>query len=314
MKNLVRNLLTLVAIFVALQIQCQPGSTRMEDLLQFVDSHAMQSSAYTTAPGENSLVTSDAGIIIGQLDSFYYYRVENGKRSYWTEKTIIINDTIFHRFSDLHELGFQILVYSAKTGKLLKVQDQAGRTGTAYHFKMDGRLDSITSGSGTTLRVEYDDNREYWRAGDGQLLTYQEFDAAGHITQLCNFRGLATDGSEWRQLNYFWEKGQFIKSQTYRVKNGVSKPRSENIFERDKNGLLRSVQVFEFNSRDQKFQVNGFGGSVKYKSAKNSEGQYVITRTYEGSPVTYTFDHRGNWVSIVGKVVEEHRVLFYVDK
>jgi YD repeat-containing protein len=189
---------------------------------------------------------------------------------------------------------------------------QRGRTEVEYHYSKEGKLDSTTSKSGGSVYVVYEGNKEYWRLRENdQLLTYQEFDQDGHIVQIRNHRGLAEDGSEWREINYEWKNGQPAKTYTQTFKKAGSKPGVENTFERDKNGLLQNVVYYDFDRNKRKFLVKGFGGPIKYKTSKNGQGQTVVTRTYEGQPVAYTFDERGNWVSIVGANVEEHRVLFY---
>ncbi len=292
--------------------QAQPGTLRLDSLLQFVDWHENHRSGYALAPGENSMLTKKADVILGQLDSFYYYRVENGKRSYWTNRTIIEADTIFHLFFEMDKPDYGTEVYSKATGKLLKNITQRGQTELEYHYSNDWKLDSTTSKSGGSMYVVYEGNKEYWRMRENdQLLTYQEFDNYGHIVQIRNHRGLAEDGSEWREINFEWKNGQLVKMDTRTVKKGESRPGVENTLERDKKGLLQNVGYYDFDSKKRKFLVKGFGGPIKYKTSKNGQGQTVVTRTYEGEPIVYTFDERGNWVSIVGKYVEEHRVLFY---
>jgi hypothetical protein len=310
--NNLKQLPTYLFLICSILGQAQPGSLSLDSLLRFVDWHETHRSGYALAPGENSIVTKKAEVILGQLDSFYYYRVENGKRLYWTHKTIIEADTIFHFFFEMDKPDYGTQVYSKATGKLLKTLTQRGKTELEYHYSEDGKLDSTTSGLGGNMYVVYDGNKEYWRLTENnQLLTYQEFDEDGHIIQIRNHRGLAEDGSEWREINFEWKKGQLVKSHTRTVKKGESRPGVENTFERDKNGLLKSVGYYEFDSNKRKFKVIGFGGPVKYETSKNDKGHTIVTRPYQGETIVFTFDEWGNWLSIVGKYVEEHRVLFY---
>ncbi len=310
-----KKALAILMLLAALHCQAQPGTLHKDSLLQFVDWYENHRSGYTLAPGENSSLTKKAEVILGQLDSFYYHRIENGNRSYWTNKIIIEADTIFHLFFEMNRPEFGTEVYSKATGKLLKTITQRGQTTLEYHYSNDWKLDSTTSKSGGSVYVVYEENKEYWRLKENdQLLTFQEFDEDGHITQIRNHRGLAEDGSEWREISFEWKQGHLAKTQTRTVKKGESRPGMENTFERDKNGLLQSVGYYQFDSKKRKFLVKGFGGPVGYKKSKNDKGQTVVTRIFEGDPVTYTFDERGNWVSIVGKNVEEHRVLFYKNK
>lgn len=74
------------------------------------------------------------------------------------------------------------------------------------------------------------------------------------------------------------------------------------------------MRYYEFDSDKRKFKVTGFGGPVKYETTKNDKGQIVVSRTYQGEPIVYTFDEQGNWLSIVGENAEERRVLFYKNK
>ena len=299
-------------LLAALHCQAQPGTLHSDSLLQFVDWHENHRSGYALGPGENSILTKKAEVSLSQLDSFYYHRVENGKRSYWTNKTIIEADTIFHLFFEMNKPDYGTEVYSKATGKLLKNITQRGQTELEYHYSNDWKLDSTTSKSGGSVYVVYEGNKEYWRLMENdQLLTYQEFDQDGHIVQIRNHRGLAEDGSEWREINFEWKNGLLVKMDTRTIKKGKSRPGVENTFEWDKNGLLQNVGYYQFDSNNRKFLVKGFGGPIKYKTSKNGQGPTVVTRTYQGEPITYTFDERGNWVSIVGKYVEEHRVLFY---
>lgn len=303
---------TFLFLFISLAGQAQPGTLHSDSLLLFVDWHENHRAGYALAPGENSFLTKKAEVSLGQLDSFYYYRVENGKRSYWTNKTIIEADTIFHLFFEMDKPDYGTEVYSKATGKLLKNITQRGQTELEYHYSNDWKLDSTTSKSGGSVYVVYEGNKEYWRLQENdQLLTFQEFDQAGHIIQIRNHRGLAEDGSEWREVNFEWKNGQSVKMDTRTVKKGESRPGVENTFERDENGLLQNVVYYDFDRNKRKFLVKGFGGPIKYKTSKNGQGQTVVTRTYQSEPIVYTFDKRGNWVSIVGKHVEEHRVLFY---
>lgn len=305
-----KKALAILTLLSALHCHAQPGTLRLDSLLQFIDRHAMPGPYL--APGENHNLTKKAEVTLGQLDSFYYYRVENGKRLYWTNKTIIEADSIFHVFFELNKPDYHTEVYSKAANKLLKTTSQRAKSELECHYSSDWKLDSITSESGGSMYVIYEGNKEYWRSRENdQLLTYRMFDKDGHIIQVRNHRGLAEDGSEWREINYEWKKGHLTKTYTQSITKGESRPGVENSFERDKNGLLQHVGYYEFDSKKRKFKVIGFGGPVKYETSKNDKGQTVVTRTYEGAPVTYTFDERGNWVSIVGKNVEEHRVLFY---
>ncbi|MCA9458145.1 MAG: hypothetical protein KC587_15875 [Nitrospira sp.] len=308
MKPICACLLTLIA-----HLACsQPGSTKLDHLLRFVEQHAMHGDVYNSAPGENALVTKRMESTTGKLDSVHYYRVENGKSSFLTESVHFVQDTVLHRFSELQGAGYHEEVYSGETGKLLRINDQRGRTITQFFYDASWKLDSMVNPAGGSVYVEYDGLKEYWRLKTtGQLLFLQEFDADGHLTELRNYRGLSPDDSEWKQMNCYWEKDRLVRTTIFRVRAGVAKPKSENQFERDKNGIIKQVEVFEFTRDNKKFLVRGFGGPVKYTRSTNGEGQVVITRTYEGSPVTYTFDQHGNWISIVGEVVEEHRELFY---
>lgn len=95
------------------------------------------------------------------------------------------------------------VVYSKATGKLLKSITQRGQIELEYHYSSDWKLDSTTTKSGGSVYVVYEGNKEYWRLRENdQLLTYQEFDRDGHILQDRNHRGLAEDGSEWREINF----------------------------------------------------------------------------------------------------------------
>lgn len=326
-------------LLAALHCQAQPGTLQMDSLLQFV---CMDQTTHTDifhAPkGYHLDDIMPGGIyklpfdLLAQLDSVHLYHIDNGKKSASPRRWVVVVDTMTKEYYGFQDTTSFVKTYSKKSGLMLANEDEEGHYKTVYFHNEHGQMDSVVTyeikrtedGQFNMIpkgkkTIEFDGKKETCKYLPSERFNYKrEFDSEGHIVSaLYGYSDGKMDSTTYTTVQYKWQNGHCIQRREVRVKQNQVTFDQETNMEWDDRGLLqRTSNIFHDKERlSWNVPANENKGTIfKYETGLNEKGQTTATRRWEDFFVTYTFDERGNWVSIVGKYVEEHRVLFYKNK
>jgi hypothetical protein len=304
-----KKVLTYIPIIFALACHAQPGTTDLAALLRYVDRYGEH--LYDLAP---RIESRNTGLLNGQLpmgpiDSFYYYFIHNGERTGWTHKTVILADTIVLEYGDTSEQTFSTTTFSKKSGLKLSYQSAKNSSEYHYYYNKNWQLDSISMRPGQTRTFVTVGDMEFCRwKKDGHLMNINTFDENGRIIRTYGgySDGKLDSARTYTVINIDWQGDNLFKTQERRIKDGVLTHEFIREYVRDANDLVKTI-------KSQNLDYGSLIGSttIRYETGKNEKGQTTVTQWFADFHTIYTFDDRGNWVSIVGDFTEKHRVLFY---
>jgi len=316
--------------------QAQPGTLHLDSLLQFVgmDQTTYPDIYYVTKsyhlddllPGG---IYKLPFVLLAQLDSIHLYHIDNGKKSASPRRWIVVADTIANEYYGFQDTTSFKKTYSKKSGLVHAAEDEDGRQKRIFFHNEHGQMDSIVSygihktenGQFDLLLkgrevIEFDGKEETCKhLPSGRLKYTREYDSDGHIiSALYEYSDGKMDSTTYTTVQYKWQNGHCIQRREVRVKQNQVTFDQETNMEWDDRGLLRrTYNVFHDKEHLSWNSLNGDnkGAIFKYETALNEKGQTTVTRRSQEFFVTYTFDERGNWISIVGDFMEHNRTLFY---
>lgn len=267
--------------------------------------------------------------LLAQLDSVHLYHVDNGKKSASPSRWIIATDTTTKEYYGFQDTTSFIKTYSKKSGLVRATEDEDGRHKRIYFHNLDGQMDSVvfyeihSIGNGqsnlipkTKEVVDFDGKKETCKYMPSERVKYiREYDSEGHIVSaLSGFSNGKMDSTTYTRITYKWQNGHCLQRRYTTVKNKEVTLDQETNMEWDDRGLLRRTYNIFHDKERLSWNVpadENKGVLFEYETGVNEKGQTTVTRRSQEFFVTYTFDERGNWISIIGDYMEHHRVLFY---
>ena len=334
-----KKLLTYLFLITSLASHAQPGTLRLDSLLWFVgidqptypDIYYVPKSYHLDdiMPGGIYKVPFD---LLAQLDSVHLYHVDNGKESTTPRRWVVVADTMTKEYYGFNDTTSFIKTYSKESGLVRATENEDGRHKRAYFYDEQGQMDStVAFEMQRTEReqlgwmpkgkevIEFDGKKETCKHLPSDRIKYiREFDSEGHITSaLYGYSDGKMDSTTYTTVRYNWKNGHCIQRREVRLKNNeVTLDQATNM-EWDERGLLRRTYNLFHDKEHLSWNVpvdQNKGVLFEYETGVNEKGQTTVTRISQDFFTTYTFDERGNWVSIAGNFMEYYRILFYKQK